>query len=115
MLILWEHTSSLEITWNGVNKILTGLQYCKWKCLVYVRGWRRMLRLVKADRKFTVNQMITFSFTTEVSQKNNSVQCVKPWMDYTSRRPHQVQVLSAIYENLSIQYDNWTVEDCKKD
>ncbi len=45
--------------WSEKYKISSERQLCGRKCLVYVRGQRRMGRLVRDDRKATVTQINT--------------------------------------------------------
>ncbi len=45
--------------WSEKDKISSERQLCGWKCLVDVRGQRRMGRLVRDDRKTTVTQITT--------------------------------------------------------
>ncbi len=45
--------------WSEKEKISSEWQLCGWKCLVDVRGQRIMGRLVRDDRKATVNQITT--------------------------------------------------------
>ncbi len=62
LLIYWDfHTQpSLGFTENGPKqKISSERQLCGRKCLVDVRGQRRMGRLVRDDRKATVTQITT--------------------------------------------------------
>ncbi len=63
LLIYWDfHTQpALGFTENGPKqeKISSERQLCGRKCLVDVRGQRRMGRLVRDDRKATVTQITT--------------------------------------------------------
>ncbi len=45
--------------WSKKEKISSERQLCRRKCLVDVRGQRRMGRLVRVDRKATVTQITT--------------------------------------------------------
>ncbi len=82
------------------EKISSERQLCGRKCLVDVRGERRMVRLVLDDRKTTATQI-----TTDGE------------MDYSSRRPHRVPLLSAENRKRRLQFaqahQNWTTEDWK--
>ncbi len=88
------------------------------KCLVDVRGQRRMGRLVKDDRKATLTQI-----TTRYNQcmQNTISECTTrrtlKQMGYSSRRPHRVPLLSAKNRKRRLQSaqapQNWTIEDCK--
>ena len=79
------------------------------KCLVDVRGQRRMGRLVRDDRKATVTQIST---TKECTTRRTLKK-----MGYSSRRPHRVPLLSANNRKLRPQFaqahQNWTIEDWK--
>ncbi len=89
------------------------------KCLVEVRGQRRMGRLVRNDRKATVTQI-----TTHYNQgmQNTISERTKRWtlkqMGYSSRRPHRVPLRSAKNRKRRLQFaqahQNWTIEDWKK-
>ncbi len=45
--------------WSEKEKISSERQLCGWKCLVDVRGQRRMGRLVRDDRKASIVQITT--------------------------------------------------------
>ncbi|MDF4294911.1 hypothetical protein P3465_23640, partial [Vibrio parahaemolyticus] len=88
------------------------------KCLVDARGQRRMARLVQDDRKATGSQ-ITTGYNQGL-QKTISEPTTRPTlkqMGYSSRRPHQVPLLSANNRKLRLQFtqahQNWTIEDWK--
>ncbi len=99
-LINWDFHAqpSLGFTENGPKKIQISSerQLCGRKCLVDVRGQRRIGRLVRDDRKSTVTQI-----TTRYNQgmQNTISECTTRWtlkqMDYSTRRPHRVPLLSA--------------------
>ncbi len=62
LLIYWDsHTTISRVyrEWSEKEKISSEQQLCRWKCLVDVRGQRRMDRLVRDDRKATVTQITT--------------------------------------------------------
>ncbi len=77
-----------------------------------------MGRLVRDDRKATVTQI-----TTRYNQdmQNTISECktrrTLKQMGYSSRRPHQVPLLSAKTGKRRLQFaqanQNWTIEDCK--
>ncbi len=100
------------------EKISSERQLFGWKCLVDVRGQRRMGRLVRDDRKATVTQI-----TTRYNQgmQNTISECTTrrtlKQMGYSSRRPHRVPLLSAKNRKWRLQFSqahqNWTIEDCK--
>ncbi len=88
------------------------------KCLIDVRGQRRMGRLVRDDKKATVTQI-----TTRYNQgmqntisKRTTCRTLKQ-MGYSSRRPHRVPLLSAknMKQETKIHTGspNWTIEDWK--
>ncbi|MDF4419820.1 hypothetical protein P3392_23745 [Vibrio parahaemolyticus] len=88
------------------------------KCLVDARGQRRMARLVQDDRKATGSQ-ITTGYNQGL-QKTISEPTTRPTlkqMGYSSRRPHQVPLLSANNRKLRLQFtqahQSWTIEDWK--
>ncbi len=128
LLIYWDfHTQpSLGFTENGPKKrnidkypvISSEQQLCGWKCLVDVRGQRRMDRLVTDDRKTTVTQITTRynqGMLNTISE-HTTRQTLKQ-MGSSSRRPHRVPLLSAKNKTRRIQFtqahQNWTVQDCK--
>ncbi len=82
--------------WSEKEKISSERQLCGWKCLVVVRDQRRMGRLVRDDRKATLTQI-----NTRYNQgiQNTISECTTcrtlKQMGYSSRRPHQVLLLSA--------------------
>ncbi len=111
-------TSRVYREWSEKEKISSELQLCGWKCLVDVRGQRRMGRLVGDDRKTTVTQI-----TTRYSQgmqntisEHTTCQTLKQ-MGSSSRRPHRVPLLSDKNRTRRIQFtqthQNWTIEDWK--
>ncbi len=104
--------------WSEQEKISSERQLCGWKCLVDVRGRRRMGRLVRDDRKATVTQIIT---RYNQGMQNTISECTTHWtmkhMGYSSRRPHRVPLLSAKNRKRRLQFAqahrNWTIEDWK--
>ncbi len=91
--------------WSEEEKISTERQLCGRKCLVDVRGQRRMGRLVRDDRKTTVTQI-----TTRYNQgmQNTISECTThqtlKQMGYSSRRPHRVPLLSAKNRKQRLQF-----------
>ncbi len=82
--------------WSKKEKISSERQLCGRKCIVDVRGQRRIGRLVRDDRKTTVTQITTRynqGMQNTISE-HTTRQTLKP-MDYSSRRPHRVSLLSA--------------------
>ncbi len=101
--------------WSEKEKISSEPQLCGWKCLVDVRGQRRMGRLVRDDRKATV-----FQITTHYNQgmQNTISKCTTrrtlKQMGCSSRRPHRVSLLSAKNRKRRLQFtqahQNWSDE-----
>ncbi len=121
LLIYWDfHTQpSLglqRIVWK--KKISSKRQLCGQKCLVDIRGQRRMGRLVRDDWKATVTQIIT---RYNQGMQNTISECTTrrtlKQMGYSSRRPHLVPFLSAKNRKRRLQFaqahQNWTIEDWK--
>ncbi len=104
--------------WSEKEKISSEQQFCGRKCLVNVRGQGRMGRLIREDRKATVTQI-----TTRYNQgmQNTISERTTHWtlkqMNYSSRRPHRVPLLSAKNRTRRLQFTqaqlNWTIEDWK--
>ncbi len=119
-LLGFSSTPSLEFTENGQKKekISSEQQFCGRKCLVNVRGQGRMGRLIREDRKATVTQ-ITTRYTQ--GMQNTISERTTHWtlkqMNYSSRRPHRVPLLSAKNRTRRLQFTqaqlNWTIEDWK--
>ncbi len=103
---------------SGKEKISSERQLCGWKCLVDVRGQRRMARLVRDDRKATVTQITTrynqgmLNIISEPTTHRTLKQ-----MGYSSRRPHRVPLLSAKNRKRRLQFtqahQHGTIEDWK--
>ncbi len=94
----------------------------QWAAVVWTEmpcwGQRWMGRLVRGDRKATVTQITTRC--NQVIQKTISERITRQTlkqMGYSSRRPHQVSLLSAKNRKRSLQFtqahQNWTIEDWK--
>ncbi len=98
-------------------------QLCGRKCLVDVRGQRRMGRLVRDDRKTTVTQITTRynqdlqNIISEHTTQHNTTRRTLKQMCSSSRRPHRVPLLSDKNSTrrilLTQTHQNWTIEDCK--
>uniref|UniRef100_A0AAR2LKA7 Transposase Tc1-like domain-containing protein n=1 Tax=Pygocentrus nattereri TaxID=42514 RepID=A0AAR2LKA7_PYGNA len=102
--------------WSEKEKISSDeWQLCGRKCLVDVRGQRRMGRLVQDDRKATVTQITTCynqGMQNTISKRTTCGTLKK--MGYSSRRPYRVPLLSAKNRKLRLQFTrahrNWTIE-----
>ncbi len=121
LLIYWDfHTQpSLGFTENGPRKkISSERQLCGWKCLVDVRGQRRMDRLVRDDRKITVTQITTrYNQDLQNTISEHTTRQTLKQMGSSSRRPHRVPLRSDKNSTRRIQFtqtqQNQTIEDCK--
>ncbi len=117
LLIYWDfHTQpSLGFTENGPKKRKSSeRQLWGRKCLVNVRGQRRMGRLVKDDRKATVTQITTrYNQGMQNTIPEHTTCRTLKQMGYSSRRPHRVPLLSAKNRKRRIQFtqahQNWLV------
>ncbi len=104
--------------WSDKEKISSERQLCGRKCLVDIRGQRRMDRLVRDDRKTTVTQITTrYNQDLQNTISEHTTRRTLKQMDYSSRRPHRVPLLSDKNSTRRIQFtqdhQNWTIEDCK--
>ncbi len=121
LLIYWDfHTQpSLGFTENGLKKkISSERQLCGWKCLVDVRGQRRMDRLLRDDRNATVTQITTrYNQGMQNTISERTTRRTLKQMSYSSRRPHRVPLLSAKNRKQRLQFtqdhQNWTIADWK--
>ncbi len=78
------------------EEISSEQQLCGRKCLVDVRGQRRMSRLVRDDRKPTVTQITTcYNQGMQNTISEHTTRQTLKQMDSSNRRPHQVPLLSA--------------------
>ncbi len=101
--------------WYEKEKISNERQLCGRKCLVDVRGQRRMGRLVRDDRKATVTQIIThYNQGMQNTISEHTTRRPLKQMGYSSRRPHRVPLLSAKNRTQFTQdHQNWKIEDWK--
>ncbi len=77
------------------EKISSEQHLCGRKCLVDVRGQRRMGRLVRDDRKATVTQITTrYNQCLQNIISEHTTRRTLKQMGYSSRRPHRVPLLS---------------------
>ncbi len=113
--IFTHNTSRVYREWSETEKISSELQLCGRKCLVSVRGQRKMGRLVRDDRKATVNQITNQDMQNTISE-HTTRQTLKQ-MGYSSRKPHRVLLLSDKNRKRWLQFtqhhQNWTIEDWK--
>ncbi len=119
-LLGFSHTtiSSVYRERSEKEKISSERQLCGWKCLVDVRGQRRMDRLVRDDRKTTVTQINTrYNQDLQNSISEHTTHRTLKQMGSSSRRPHRVPLLSDKNRTRRIQFtqdqQNQTIEDCK--
>ncbi len=102
--------------WSEKEKISSERQLCGRKCLVDVRGQRRMGRLVRDDRKATVTQITThYNHVIQNTISERTTLRTLKEMDYSSRRPHRVPLLSGKNSKRRLQFaqahQNWSIED----
>ncbi len=104
--------------WSEKEKKSSERQLYRRKCLVVVRGQRRMGRLVRDDRKAAVTQINTRhnqGMQNTISERTTR-QTLKQ-MGYSSRRPHRVPLLPAKNRKRRLQFaqahQNRTIEDWK--
>ncbi len=91
--------------WSEKEKISSERQLCGWKCLVDVRGQRRMGRLVRDDRKATVTHITTgYNQGMQNTISEHTTHWTLKQMGFSSRRPHRVPLLSAKNRKQSLQF-----------
>ncbi len=98
--------------WSKKEKISSERQLCGWKCLVDVRGQRRMGRLVRDDRKATVTQITTrYNQGMQNTISERTTHRTLKQMVYSCRKPHRVPLLSAKNRKRRLQFtqarQNW--------
>ncbi len=104
--------------WSEKEKISSERQLCGRKCLVDVRGQRRMSRLVRDDRKATVTQITTrYNQGMQNTISELTTRRTLKQMGYSRRRPHRVPLLSDKKRKQGLQcaqaHQNQTIEDWK--
>ncbi len=104
--------------WSEKEKISSEWHSCGRKCLVDVRGQRRMDRLDRDDRKATVTQITTrYNQGMQNTISKRTTRRTLKQMGYSSRRPHRVQLLSAKNRKKRLKFtqahQNCTIEDWK--
>ncbi len=104
--------------WSEKEKISSERQLCGRKCLVDVRGQRRMGRLVRDDRKTTVTQITTrYNQDIQNTISEHTTHRTLKQMGSSSRRQHRVPLLSDKNSTRRIQFtqthQNYRTEDCK--
>ncbi len=101
--------------WSEKEKISSDRQLCGRKCLVAVRGQRRMGRLVRDDRKATVTQITTrYNQAMQNTISERTTRRTLKQMGYSCRRPHRVPLLSAKNRKRRLQFaqgDNRRLEN----
>ncbi len=103
----FSHTAISRVyrEWSEKYKISSERQLCGRKCLVDVRGQRRMGRLVRDDRKATVTQMTTrYNQGMKNTISERTTRRTLKQMGYSSRRPHRVPLLSAKNRKRRLQF-----------
>ncbi len=104
--------------WSEKEKITSERQLCGRKCLVDVRGQRRMDRLVRDDRKTTVTQITTrYNQGMQYTISERTTRRTLKQMDYSSRRSHRVPLQSVKNRKQRLRFtqvrQNWIIEDWK--
>ncbi len=106
--------------WSEKEKISSERQLCSRKCLVDVRGQRRMDRLVRDDRKTTLIQITTrYNQGLQNTISEHTTRRTLKQMGSSSRRPHRVPLRSDKNRTRRLPFtqahQNWTIEDWKND
>ncbi len=93
--LLWSSLTTISRVyreWSEKEKISSEWELCGRKCLVDVRGQRRMGRLVRDDRKATVTQITTpYNQGVQNTISEHTTRRTLKQMCYSSRRPHRVR------------------------
>ncbi len=94
------------------EKISSERQLCGQKCLVDVRGQRRIGRLVRDDRKATVTQITSrYNQGMQNTISERTTRRTLKQMGYSSRRPHWVPLLSAKNSTRRLQFTQSHLEN----
>ncbi len=107
ILLVFSHKTISRVyrEWSEKEKISSERQLCGWKCLVDVRGQRRMGRLDRDDRKATVTQITTrYNQGMQNTISEHTTHRTLKQMGYSSRRPHRVPLLSANIRKRRLQF-----------
>ncbi len=100
--------------WSEKEKISSERQLCGRKCLVDVRGQRRMGRLVRDDRKTTVTQKNTrYNQDMQNTISERTTRRTLKQMGYSSRRSHWVPTIhtgSPKLDNIRLENVAWSDE-----
>ncbi len=87
LMIYWDfHCTTISRVyreWSEKEKIFSERQLCERKCLVDVRGQRRMGRLVRDDREATVTQ-ITTRYNQGMQNTSLNTQHLKHWSRWST-------------------------------